>query len=200
MAARTTRIQRANALLKEARACTVCAPSLPHGTRPVLAFAPSSRVAVIGQAPGAVVHASGVPWDDKSGEKLREWMAIDAKTFYNPKKLAIIPMGFCFPGKGRSGDLPPRPECEPLWHPRILELLDIRLTLLIGQYAQARYLGGLRKKTLTETVRTWRDYDETILPLPHPSPRNRPWMAKNPWFEKEVVPVLRKRLQAAGVG
>lgn len=127
-------------------------------------------------------------------------MAIDAKTFYNPKKLAIIPMGFCFPGKGRSGDLPPRPECEPLWHPRILELLDIRLTLLIGQYAQARYLGGLRKKTLTETVRTWRDYDETILPLPHPSPRNRPWMAKNPWFEKEVVPVLRKRLQAAGVG
>lgn len=195
-----TRVQRANALLAEARACTVCAPSLPHEPRPVLAFAPSAKVAVIGQAPGAVVHASGVPWDDRSGEKLREWMAIERETFYDPKKLAIIPMGFCFPGKGRSGDLPPRPECEPLWHPKILELLDIRLTLLIGQYAQARYLGELRKKTLTETVRSWRDYDKTMLPLPHPSPRNRPWLARNPWFDKEVVPVLRRRLRAVGVG
>lgn len=186
-------------LIEEIRACRVCADSLPHEPRPVLAFARGARVAVIGQAPGAVVHRTGVPWDDASGATLRDWMAIERGHFYDPERVAIVPMGFCFPGRGRSGDAPPRPECAPLWHDRILAELDVELTLLIGRYAQARYLGDRRRGTLTETVRAWRSYGTGVLPLPHPSPRNRPWLARNPWFEREVVPVLRRRLTRAGV-
>lgn len=186
-------------LLQEIRGCRVCAESLPHGPRPVVSFARSARVAIIGQAPGSRVHASGIPWDDPSGETLRAWMAIDRETFYDPRAVAIVPMGFCYPGTGTSGDLPPRPECAPLWHERIFALLDVKLTLVIGQYAQARYLGDRRQKNLTETVRNWRGYGTGILPLPHPSPRNRRWLARNPWFEKEVIPVLRRRLTRARV-
>lgn len=186
-------------LLGEIRGCTACADALPHGPRPVVSFAPKAAVAVIGQAPGARVHASGVAWDDRSGDTLRTWMAIDRETFYDPDRIALVPMGFCYPGAGKSGDLPPRPECAPLWHARIFEHLDVRLTLLIGQYAQARYLGDRRGKNLTETVRNWRDYGTSTLPLPHPSPRNRRWLATNPWFQTEVLPVLRRRLTRAGV-
>ncbi len=189
---------RALKLLEEARACRACAPQLPHEPRPVLSFAAGARVALIGQAPGAKVHASGIPWHDASGETLRDWMGITSERFYDPSVIAIVPMGFCYPGKARCGDAPPRPECAPLWHERILEVLDVELTLLVGSYAQARYLGDTRKKTLTDTVRAWRDYGPQVLPLPHPSPRNRPWLAKNPWFEREVVPVLRRRLGRLG--
>ena len=186
-------------LLEEIRGCTTCAPVLPHGPRPIVSFAPRAAVVVIGQAPGSRVHASGVPWDDPSGDTLRAWMGIDRETFYDADKVALVPMGFCYPGKGKSGDLPPRPECAPLWHARVFEHLDVRLTLLIGQYAQARYLGERQGKNLTETVRNWRAYGTATLPLPHPSPRNRRWLANNPWFETEVLPVLRRRLTRAGV-
>ncbi len=185
------------ALLKEIRGCTVCAASLPLGPRPVVSFEAGARVLIVGQAPGTAVHESGVPWDDPSGDTLRGWMKVSREAFYDPSTFAIVPMGFCYPGRGRSGDLPPRTECAPLWHPRILEQLDVELTLLIGTYAQKAYLGETRKRTLTDTVRAWREYDRNILPLPHPSPRNRPWLAKNPWFDKEVLPVLRRRLTAA---
>ncbi len=186
-------------LLDEIRSCRICEASLPHEPRPVLDFAPGAKVAIIGQAPGSRVHASGVPWDDPSGETLRAWMAIPRETFYDPTKVAIVPMGFCFPGAGKSGDRPPRPECAPRWHPPILEHLDLQLTLLIGQYAQARYLDDRRGKNLTETVRGWKNYGAALLPLPHPSPRNRRWLAQNPWFTTEVLPVLRRRLRRAGL-
>lgn len=186
-------------LLREIRGCRVCADALPHEPRPVLSFGPNARLVIIGQAPGSRVHASGVPWDDASGDTLRQWMGVERETFYDPDVVAIVPMGFCYPGSGRSGDLPPRPECAPTWHPRILEQLDVGLTLLLGQYAHARYLGDRRARNLTETVRQWRTYGTDVLPLPHPSPRNNRWHAKNPWFSREVVPVLRRRLTRLGV-
>ncbi len=185
------------ALLQEIRDCTICEASLPLGPRPVVSFEAEARVLIVGQAPGTAVHKSGIPWDDPSGDTPREWMGLSPAQFYDASAFAIVPMGFCYPGRGASGDLPPRPECAPQWHQRILEQLDVRLTLLIGAYAQGEYLGERRKRTLTETVRSWRDYDRSVLPLPHPSPRNRPWQAKNPWFGKELVPVLRRRLRAA---
>lgn len=185
-------------LLKEIRECRVCADALPHGPRPVVSFGPGAGVVIIGQAPGSRVHASGVPWDDPSGDRLRAWMGIGREQFYDPDTVAIVPMGFCYPGAGKSGDLPPRPECAPLWHQRILRQLDVGLTLLIGRYAQAEYLGERRGDSLTETVRRWRIYGTATLPLPHPSPRNRRWFARNPWFESEVVPVLRRRLRKVG--
>ena len=181
-------------LLDEIRACRVCAQSLPHEPRPVVSFAPGASVVLIGQAPGSKVHATGIPWDDPSGDTLREWMDIDRDAFYDPARIAIMPMGFCYPGAGKSGDLPPRAECAPLWHDRIAEHLNVRLTLLIGQYAQAHCLGERRASNLTETVRQWRKYGSAVLPLPHPSPRNRRWFSRNPWFHREVVPVLRRRL------
>lgn len=156
----------------------------------------SARILLIGQAPGRNVHETGVPWQDPSGDRLRAWMGIDAATFYSADHIALVPMGFCYPGRGRSGDLPPRPECAPLWHHQILELLtSVQLTLLVGRHAQARYLPG-PVATLTETVRNW----ELHLPafvLPHPSPRNRPWLRKYPWFEGEVVPALQRHVAAA---
>jgi uracil-DNA glycosylase len=184
-----------NALLREISKCTVCAKFLPHGPRPVLAASAQSRIVIIGQAPGRKVHASGVPWKDQSGDTLRAWLGVDAATFYDTARFALMPMGFCYPGTGEAGDLPPRPECAPLWHERVLAgMKDIKLTILIGQYSQARYLGDKAGDTLTETVRRQREHLPHFLPLPHPSPRNRIWLKRNPWFEQEVIPELRTRV------
>ena len=181
------------ALLARIRACTMCAAHLPHAPRPVVQVHPSARLLIIGQAPGARVHASGVPWMDASGQQLRAWLGISEETFYDATQVALMPMGFCYPGKGKSGDLPPRPECAPLWHEPIrAKLPHIRLTILIGQYAQQHYLADTCADTLTETVRNFRDHLPAFIPLPHPSPRNRFWLTKNPWFETEILPLLRK--------
>jgi uracil-DNA glycosylase len=184
-------------LLREIRACRLCEAQLPLGPRPVLRASAGARLLVVGQAPGTRVHASGVPWDDASGKRLREWLGLDIETFYDASRVAIVPMGFCYPGKAGSGDAPPRPECRSTWHPRLLPLLpDVGLALLIGQYAQAHFLGAARKASLTDTVRAWREYLPAYLPLPHPSPRNVAWFKANPWFEGEVLPELRKRVRA----
>ncbi len=181
-------------LLNEVRACTVCADSLPHGPRPVVQVGGTASVIIIGQAPGRKVHESGVPWDDASGDTLRSWLGLTTEQFYDPELVAVIPMGFCYPGPAKSGDAPPRPECAPLWHDRLFDHLPAdRLQLIIGTYAQARYLPE-RQPTLTETVADWASYLPNRFPLPHPSPRNRRWMAKNPWFEAETVPALRARV------
>lgn len=180
-------------LITTIRDCTHCADCLPAGPRPIISFVPESRIALISQAPGSVVHENGIAWADKSGARLREWLNVSDTEFYDPSNFAILPMGFCYPGRGKSGDLPPRPECAPLWHDRVwAELQSIRLVLLIGQYSQAYYLGRDRKKTLTATVQNFSEYLPRFLPLPHPSPRNNIWLRKNPWFEAEVVPVLRE--------
>jgi len=155
-------------------------------------------VLVVGQAPGARVHASGVPWDDKSGERLRDWMGIGAECFYDPDRVALVPMGYCYPGRGTSGDLPPRPECAQLWLERVLaEMPHIELTLLVGAYAQRRFLAGERRASLTETVAAWRDYGNAYMPLPHPSPRNQGWFKHHPWFDRDLLPVLRARVAGA---
>jgi uracil-DNA glycosylase len=177
-------------LVAEVRGCTICNGKLPLGPRPILQIGTDARIVIVGQAPGRRVHESGVPWADPSGDRLRVWLAVDDETFYDPDKIALVPMGFCYPGTGRSGDLPPRPECAPTWHPRILsQLPQDRLTILIGRYAQARYLAG-PAATLTETVRGWRDHLPTIV-LPHPSPRNQRWLRSNPWFDEELIPEIR---------
>jgi uracil-DNA glycosylase len=184
-------------LLRQIRACRLCAAQLPLGPRPVLRASAGARLLIVSQAPGARVHASGIPWDDASGRRLREWLQLDAATFYDERRVAIVPMGFCYPGRAGSGDAPPRPECRATWHPRLLPLLrNVELTLSIGQYAQAYCLGTRRKASLGETVRAWRDYLPAQLPLPHPSPRNVGWFKANPWFDAEVLPVLRARVQA----
>jgi uracil-DNA glycosylase len=183
------------ALLREIANCTVCAAYLPHGPRPVLAAGARSKIVIIGQAPGRKVHESGVAWHDQSGDTLRAWLGVDAETFYDTSTFALVPMGFCYPGSGKTGDLPPRPECAPLWHERLLDgMTEVKLILLIGQYSQARYLDAKAGATLTETVRGFRDHLPRYLPLPHPSPRNRIWLRRNPWFEAEVIPELRKRV------
>jgi uracil-DNA glycosylase len=185
-------------LLTEIRACTHCAAALPHRPRPIVRAAAKARVIVIGQAPGARVHASGVPWDDASGARLCEWLGVTSPQLLDSGDFAIVPMGFCYPGKAASGDAPPRPECAPRWHPRLLPLLPrVRLTLLVGSYAQQRYLGARCKATLTDTVRAFADYAPAHLPLPHPSPRNAIWRSKNPWFERDCVPVVRAAVQRA---
>lgn len=182
-------------LLSEINACTVCSKYLTLGPRPVVAAHPESKIVIIGQAPGSIVHKSGIPWDDKSGENLRYWMNIDKQTFYDESKIAIIPMGFCYPGKGKSGDLPPRIECAPLWHKQLFDQLKhIELVLLIGKYAQDYYLKGAVKRTLTETVRNFEEYLPDYFVLPHPSPRNNIWQAKNDWFPTEVLPVLKSKV------
>lgn len=188
-----------DALLREIRACRLCEAHLPLGPRPVLAASASARLLIVSQAPGRKVEESGIPFDDVSGERLRDWLRIDRATFYDADKVAIVPMDFCFPGKGRSGDLPPRPACAAIWHPRLFSLLTgVRLTLAIGQYAQVGMLGDARDATLTDTVRNWRTHlARGVLPLPHPSPRNRPWVMHNLWFEAELLPVLRERVAAA---
>lgn len=183
-------------LLTQIRACDICSPHLIDGVNPVLTAHKNSKIAIIGQAPGIRVHKSSVPWDDPSGVRLREWLGIDETVFYDPKIIAIIPMGFCYPGKGKTGDLPPRKECAPMWHGKLFEKIkNIELTLLIGMYAQTYYLGSDRKKTLTETVLHYEEYLPEFLPLPHPSPRNNIWLKKNQWFEKDVVPLMRKKVQ-----
>ncbi len=190
---RTTKL---DALLAEVRACTLCAEHLPLGPRPVLRAKRSARILIIGQAPGTKVHATGIPWDDPSGDRLREWMGVNRETFYDESRIAIIPMGFCYPGRlPRGGDAPPRPECAPAWHARLLkELPKIELTLLFGQYALAHYLGDRAHKRLMDTVQHWRDYAPEFMPMPHPSPRNRLLLRKNPWVEAELVPELRRRV------
>jgi len=186
------------ALVASARACRVCAENLPLGPRPVLRARESARLLIVGQAPGTRVHETGVPWNDPSGDRLRYWLALDREAFYDEVRLAIVPMGFCYPGRDeRGGDRPPRPECAPLWHPPLRAALPrIELTLLVGSYAQRYYLGKRRKASLTETVRAWRDYLPDSLPLPHPSWRNTAWLKKNPWFEADLVPELRRRVAA----
>jgi uracil-DNA glycosylase len=183
-------------LLSEICNCKVCLPHLKDGVNPVLTAHSKSKLLIIGQAPGIKVHLSSIPWDDASGDRLRDWLGIDKPTFYDERKIAIIPMGFCYPGKGKSGDLPPRKECAPLWHPKLLaKTKKVELTLLIGQYAQQYYLGETKKKTLTATVQNFQSYLPKYLPLPHPSPRNNIWLKKNPWFAEEVLPVLREKVK-----
>jgi uracil-DNA glycosylase len=181
-------------LLQEIRGCRVCAEQLPLGPRPVLRAGRTARLLIVGQAPGTRVHATGIPWNDPSGDRLRDWLQLDRDRFYDESRIAIIPMGLCYPGKGSSGDLPPRPECAPLWHERLLQALpELRLRLLIGKYAQDYYL-GTRRQSLAETVRHYRDYLPDYFPLPHPSPRNIRWFRNHPWFEAEVIPALREQL------
>ncbi|MBA6411744.1 uracil-DNA glycosylase family protein [Parahaliea sp. F7430] len=183
-------------LLVDIRRCQLCAERLALGPRPVLQASSSARLLIVGQAPGSRVHASGIPWDDPSGERLRDWLGMDKTTFYDASRVAIVPMGFCYPGRGKSGDLPPDPACAPQWHSELMGWLrQIELTLLIGNYAQRYYLNSTRN--LTETVRHWRDYAPQYLPLPHPSPRNNIWLRRNPWFEVEVLPELRRRVLEA---
>ena len=179
-------------LLTKIRKCTVCQDFLEHGVNPVLAASKASRIVIIGQAPGRKVHESGIPWDDASGCNLRNWLGVDTEIFYDESKIALMPMGFCYPGTGTSGDLPPRKECAPLWHDLVLESLHNRkLVLLIGQYAQAYYLTESKKRNLTETVRNFKDYLPDYFPLPHPSPRNNIWQKKNPWFVSSLLPKLK---------
>jgi len=197
-------------LLQQIESCTLCQEHLPLGPRPVVRASESARILIIGQAPGTKVHASGIPWDDASGKRLRDWLQTPDDVFYDSNNIAIMPMGFCYPGKGKSGDLPPRPECAPQWHETILQYMpNVELTLLIGQYAQQYYLKDVssnnssdqsdsflkKYKTLTERVRNWREAPAGFIPLPHPSPRNQIWLKKNAWFETEVVPHIRAEVQ-----
>ncbi|MDE2406991.1 MAG: uracil-DNA glycosylase family protein [Xanthomonadaceae bacterium] len=187
-------------LLARIRACRICEAHLPLGPRPVLQAAPGARLLIVSQAPGRKVHATGIPFNDPSGDRLRDWLGIDKPTFYDAGQIAIVPMGFCFPGAGKNGDLPPRPECAPQWHPQLLpRLKQVGLTLAIGQYAQAGLLQDARGKILTDTVRDWRKHlrERGILPLPHPSPRNRLWLTRNPWFEADLLPELKRRVAEA---
>lgn len=184
-------------LVQQVHACTVCAAHLPQGVRPIIQLDQSAKILIAGQAPGRKVHESGVPFDDASGDRLREWMGITKEVFYDAKKIAILPMGFCYPGsykgRGKSGDLPPRPECAAKWREVLLESLNqIELVLVIGQYAQHYHLNN--KLTVTACVKEWASYWPQQLPLPHPSPRNNIWLAKNPWFKTEVLPQLQRRV------
>jgi uracil-DNA glycosylase len=186
------------ALLAAIRACRQCEAELPLGPRPVIQAAASARIMIIGQAPGKRVHLSGIPWDDQSGKRLRSWMGLEPEVFYDEAQIAIIPMGYCYPGRGKGGDLPPRPECAQLWLDQLLARLpQIELTLLIGQYAQRHFLGHRCKQTLTETVRAWEEYAPHYMPLPHPSPRNQPWFSRNPWFDQQLLPALRTRISTS---
>jgi uracil-DNA glycosylase len=184
-------------LLTAVRQCRVCEAHLPLGPRPVLQADARARILVIGQAPGARVHASGIPWDDASGQRLREWMGIDAHRFYDAARVAVIPVGLCYPGRGASGDRPPRPECAPLWLDRLRRQLPaVQTTLLVGHHAQRQVLGSDGgQRTLTDTVRQWRRLAPRVFALPHPSPRNTPWLKAHPWMEDELLPALRARLR-----
>jgi len=184
-------------LLDQVRGCRVCEAHLPLGPRPVLQAHASARILVVGQAPGRRVHETGIPWDDASGERLRAWMGVDARTFYDPAKVAIIPIGLCYLGRGDGGDRPPRRECATLWFaPLLARLTRVETTLLIGAHAQRHFLGPRRKSSLAETTRAWREYAPRFIPLPHPSPRNQPWFVRHPWFESQVLPALEARVRA----
>jgi uracil-DNA glycosylase len=185
-----------DSLLAEVRACRACEAHLPLGPRPVLQAGAAARILIVGQAPSARVHASGMPWDDRSGERLRDWMEIDARTFYDKSRIAILPMGYCYPGRAASGDRPPRRECAQLWLDRLLKHMpSIELTLLVGSYAQAHFLGSAGGASLTATMEAWRVHAPRVIPLPHPSPRNIAWFIANPWFDGELLPVLRRSVR-----
>jgi uracil-DNA glycosylase len=185
------------ALLQDIRACRLCADALPHGVRPIVQAGQGARLLIIGQAPGSKVHASGMPWDDDSGDRLRDWTGLDRETFYDPARVAQMPSGFCYPGKASGGDKPPRPECAPRWHaPLLAQLPGVRLTLLVGLHAQKRYLPRGFAPSLTEAVRRFAEAPGGLFPLPHPAWRSRLWMARNPWFEVDLLPVLRQRISA----
>jgi uracil-DNA glycosylase len=185
-------------LLTRIRDCRLCEAHLPLGPNPVLRAQAGARLLIVGQAPGVKVPESSIPWNDASGIRLRHWLGLDREQFYDGRRIAIVPMGFCYPGKGTAGDLPPRPECAPTWHPQLLPLLpQVRLTLLIGHYAQVGFLGAARGRTLTDTVRDHARYQPAYFPLPHPSPRNQLWVASNPWFDADVVPALRRAVAEA---
>lgn len=184
-------------LVDEVRNCESCKPFLPRGPRPVLQLHPKASILIAGQAPGKKVHETGIPFDDPSGERLREWMGIDRPTFYNAKKIAILPMAFCYPGTGKFGDLPPRPECALTWRTQLLrQLPHIKLTLVIGQYAQDYHLVDSPYETVTEIVKAWKEFWPNRLPLPHPSPRNNIWLKRNPWFKEELLPILQSKVGA----
>lgn len=184
-------------LLTQVRACRLCAEHLPNSPKPVIRVGLEAKILIVGQAPSTRVHATGLSWNDASGKRLREWLQVEPDIFYDTGYFSIMPMGLCYPGRGKNGDLPPRPECAPLWHPQVLTTLpNIQLTLLIGQYAQRYYLADKACKTLTENVKQWQTFLPDILPLPHPSPRNQLWFKRHTWFEQDVVPALRKRVKA----
>ena len=183
-------------LVDEISRCRICADKFPHQPRPVVHLGATATILIVGQAPGRKVHASGIPFSDPSGDRLRDWMGVSREVFYDAGRIAILPMGFCYPGHGRSGDLPPRPECARTWRQRVLdELPDIQLTLAVGSYAVNWHLSSVKKRNLTETVRAWAEYAPAVIPLPHPSPRNNIWLRRNAWFESEVVPVIQSRVR-----
>ena len=184
----------ATSLFNEVRRCTICAEHLPLGPRPIFQLHPQARILIAGQAPGRKVHESGVPFSDASGDRLRQWLGMTPEVFYDPKQIALVPMGFCFPGTGKAGDLPPRPECAPAWREKLLrQLKHLKLTLVIGQYALAWHLPDAGE-SVTSAVQSWREHWPDTVPLPHPSPRNNMWLRRNPWFEKELLPQLRARV------
>tara|TARA_R110000787_G_scaffold10415_7_gene35381 strand:- start:25348 stop:25956 length:609 start_codon:yes stop_codon:yes gene_type:complete len=191
-------VETLSALLTRVRQCDVCAQHLPLGPRPVVRAAISAKVLIIGQAPGTKVHETGIPWNDQSGVRLRDWLDLSAAEFYDVANIAIVPTGFCYPGRDlKGGDMPPRPECAPMWHaPIFSHLKNVELTLLVGMYAQKTVLGPKMLRTMTETIRAWRSFQPNILPLPHPSWRTLHWARKNPWFEAEVLPALKTRIHA----
>jgi len=184
------------ALARDARACRLCAAELPLGPRPVFRLHPAARLLIVGQAPGTKVHATGIPWNDRSGDRLRQWLQLDRERFYDRRRIAILPMGLCYPGvDAQGGDRPPMAICAPTWHPRLRPLLrHVRLTLLVGRYAQRHYLGARRRRSLGETVRDFAAYLPEFFPLPHPSWRNTAWLGRNAWFENELLPLLRERV------
>lgn len=181
--------------IQQAKQCAICQHKLPNSAKPIFQGSTTANILIIGQAPGIKAHQTGIPWNDASGERLRQWLKITPPDFYDETKVAILPMGFCYPGKGKTGDLPPMKECAPTWHPKLIGQMDVKVTLLIGQYAQQYYLED--NKNLTERVQSWRDYQPEYLVLPHPSPRNNIWLKKNPWFEQQLLPDMRKAI--AGV-
>ena len=184
-------------LIEQVSKCVICEPHLPLGARPVIQFNPNARILIAGQAPGIKVHETGVPFNDASGNRLREWLGLTRDEFYDANNIAILPMGFCYPGRGKSGDLPPRKECAPAWREQLLAALpNIELTIVFGKYAQAYHLPETKKMPLTELVKSWREYWPNYLVLPHPSPRNNIWLKKNPWFEQDVLPELDKHVAA----
>ena len=185
-----------NNLVKEVKSCTICKDKLSDGVRPVFQLHPKARILIVGQAPGRKVHESGIPFDDASGNRLREWLGINHEIFYNDEQIAILPMGFCYPGTGKNGDLPPRPECEPAWRSQLMQQIpNIKITLVLGMYAQ-KYHFGNEYRTLTELVKSWKKYWPNVIPLPHPSPRNNIWLSKNQWFETELVPKLQTKISS----
>ena len=180
-------------MLKEIRSCTICEEHLPLGPKPIVSGNKNSKIILVSQAPGRLAHQSGVAWDDPSGKQLRKWMGVDDATFYNSNNFAVLPIGLCFPGKGVTGDLPPRPECAPLWHGSMWEEFEnVQLIILIGSYSQKYYLKDQSKQTLTDTVASYNDYLPKFFPIPHPSPVNRFWLSKNTWFVEDIVPKLQR--------